>query len=115
MFILKQKPTYLWPVSIKLPKDGGAYEKHTFDIEFKKLTQERLKEINQAIQSENSEMTDAVLSHEIIVGWKGIAGDDGNELPFSQGNLDALLNIPTVASAIIEAFFQSIAGAKRKN
>ena len=40
---------------------------------------------------------------------------DGTEIPFSEGNRDKLLDVPMVAVAIGMSFFESLAGAKRKN
>lgn len=115
MFVLEQKETYLWPVQIKVPANGGKYETHTFDVEFKRLSQSRIKNINEEIQAEKSEITDSDLVKEVICGWKGIQDSNGAEVPFSVGQLEMLLDIPLVASSIVKVFFESISGAKIKN
>tara|TARA_Y100001938_G_scaffold46056_1_gene64021 strand:+ start:357 stop:509 length:153 start_codon:yes stop_codon:yes gene_type:complete len=50
-----------------------------------------------------------------MVGWDSVNDDDGNPLKFTKANLKKLLDVPMVAGAIAKAFFDSIAGAKRKN
>jgi hypothetical protein len=40
---------------------------------------------------------------------------DGDEVPFSEATKQQLLDIPTVAAAIIVAYFDSLTGTKAKN
>ena len=112
-FVLKQSNTYRWPVSFETPSDGGRHEKQTFDGEFKRLSQSRIREIGQLI--ETSEITDAAIATEVLVGWSGINDDSGQEVPFSQVALEQLLEVPMLAASVITAYFASLNGAKRKN
>lgn len=112
MFKLVQATTYSWPVSVELPVDGGRTEKASFDAEFKRLTQSRIEEIRGLI--ERDEIRDVDLVREVLVGWSGVVDADG-PVPFSAQALNQLLDIPTVASSIVYALFQSLTGAKRKN
>src|SRR5690349_19181307 len=112
MFKQSQSQTYTWPVTFELPASGGKFEKHTFDAEFKRLPQSRLREI----QTAGSEAADDVtFAQEILVGWKGVQDESGQEVPFSVGARDAVLDVPGVATAVVLAFIQSIHGGKRKN
>lgn len=113
MFILNQAPTYLWPVKVELPVSGGKHEKHTFDAEFRRLSQSRMVEIGKAIDAGTT--SDIELAREVLAGWKGIVGADGQDIPYSEAARDALLDVPLVAAAVVMAFFESAAGAKRKN
>lgn len=112
MFKITQATTYTWPVQVELPIDGGRTEKANFDAEFKRLTQSRIDEIRGMIERE--EIRDVDLVRETLVGWSGVVDGDG-PVPFSSQALDQLLDIPTVASSIVLALFQSLTGAKRKN
>lgn len=112
MFKLIQPSTYTWPVHVELPVDGGRMEKATFDAEFQRLSQSRLEEIRGQI--ERSELRDVDLVREVMSGWSGIT-DGSSPVPYSEAARDQLLDIPMVASAVVMALFQSIAGAKRKN
>ncbi|MFZ9654548.1 MAG: phage tail assembly chaperone [Limnohabitans sp.] len=111
-FVLKQSTTYTWPVTVEYPVDGGRTEKSTFDGEFKRLPQSRIKEITAAVEA--NELTDVDIAEEVLVGWSGVS-DGADEIPFSQSALAQLLEVPLVASAIVMAFFNSLTGAKRKN
>jgi predicted RNA-binding protein with EMAP domain len=123
-FVLKQKPTYTWPVPLIIPTDGGRREKHTFDGEFRRLPQARVDEYirmaramerSRYSEAEAEEINDSDAARELLAGWTGIVDDDGKEVPFSESALDKLLEIPTVASQIVRAWFDSIEVAKRKN
>ena len=112
-FKLDQSGTYKWPVTVEVPVDDGRHDKQKFDGEFKRITQSRIREMGQLI--ETGDLTDVDLVKEVLVGWEGIEDDQGNELKFSQSKLKQLLDVPMVATAIATSFFDSIAVAKRKN
>lgn len=124
-FVLKQSASYKWPVSVKLPADGGKFDKQTFDAEFKRLPQARINEIQAEVQlrikaAERNEpvdngITDQSIANELLVGWSGVVDAEGDEVPFSESTKQLLLDIPTVASAIIVAYFDSLTGTKAKN
>ena len=124
-FILKQSSSYVWPVTVKLPISGGKFEKQTFDAEFKRLPQARINKIQIEVQariksSERNEtaddsISDQSIADEILIGWVGVLDEDGDEVPFSESMKQQLLDIPTLASAIIVAYFDSLTGTKTKN
>lgn len=121
-FKLQQSATYVWPVKIVLPIDGGKRETHTFDATFRRLPQSRINEIIKLAKlqergrlDEDQELEDQDAAREIMTGWDGVQDDDGKAVPFSEGALSQLLEIPTVAGQIVRAWFGSLAEAKRKN
>jgi hypothetical protein len=121
-FKLQQSPTYVWPVKIVLPIDGGKRETHTFDATFRRLPQSRINEIIKLARlqergrlDDDQELEDQDAAREIMVGWDGVQDDDGKAIPFSEGALTQLVEIPTVAGQIVKAWFGSLAEAKRKN
>jgi len=124
-FVLKQSATYKWPVTFKLPTDGGKYEKQTFDAEFRRLPQSRINEIQSEVQARiratennqavDSEISDISIAAEVLAGWAGIVDDDGDEIPFSEAGKAQLLEVPLMAGAVIEAYFDSLTGKKTKN
>jgi len=124
-FVLKQSASYKWPVTCRLPIDGGRFEKQTFEAEFKRLPQARINEIRVEVQrmakaTERSEaleesITDQSIAHEVLIGWSGVLDDDGDEVAFSASTCEQLLNVPMVAAAVIEAYFDSVTGNKTKN
>jgi hypothetical protein len=121
-FKLQQSATYVWPVKIVLPIDGGKRETHTFDATFRRLPQSRINEIIKLARlqergrlEDDQELEDQDAAREIMVGWDGVQDDDGKAIPFSEGALTQLVEIPTVAGQIVRAWFGSLAEAKRKN
>ena len=110
-FVLKQSDSYSWPVTVEFPVDGGRFEKQTFDVELKRLSQSRIQEVIDGKGTTN----DGDFAKEVVLGWNGVTDPKGADVPFSAAALDQLLNVPLVAAAIVEAFFGSLTGAKRKN
>lgn len=113
MFVLKQGDSYEWTVSVQFPVSGDKHKTDTFKAEFKRLPQSRIKEIYQSIQDDK--MGDKDLVKEILVGWKEVTDDKGNDIPFSEASLEKLLDIQLVAASISKAFLESITGSKIKN
>ena len=124
-FVLKQSDSYSWPVSIKLPADGGKRERQTFDAEFKRLPQSRINEIQELVQKQikatergeatASEISDQSIADEILVGWDGIVDGEGEPVPYSKASKAMLLDIPMMAGALISVYFESLVEQKRKN
>jgi hypothetical protein len=117
-FVLKQSDTYTWPVTFDVPVDGGRHERQTFDGEFKRLPQSKVGPMVAELQkledfSDLERVTE--IAADVLVGWSGINGDDGKEIPYSQKALDQLMEVPLLAVAVLKAYMDSIKGAKRKN
>jgi hypothetical protein len=112
MFVLTQSPTFAWTVKFELPGKDGRAEKHSFGVEFKRLSQARIKEIRDLILK--GELHDADLVKEVLVGWKDVRDENG-DVPFSIPALERMLDITGVGAAIVFAFFDTIELAKRKN
>ena len=60
-------------------------------------------------------ISDQSIADELLVGWSGVVDGDGDEILFSEELKEQLLDIPTVAAAIIVAYFDSLTGSKAKN
>jgi hypothetical protein len=124
-FVLKQSATYSWPVSFDVPADGGRFVKQSFDAEFARPTQSRIVEIQEAVmarlraiqndQETTGMITDQEIAEEVLVGWSGVDDGEGAEVPFSEKAKAQVLDVPSVSASIVEAFFDSLKGAKRKN
>ncbi len=110
MFKIKQSDSYTWPVKFEVPVDGGGFKAETFDGEFLRITQSRFKAMMESLTP------DREICREILIGWKGVIGEDGQEMPFSESARDKLLDIPLVAGAVVTAFLDAYTGrAKVKN
>jgi len=109
MLKLKTDHSYSWPVVVQIPADGGKFTKATFDATFKVIPQDRIDGI---LRGGN---VDAELLREVTEGWKGIQDEDGNDLPYSEEAREKLLSVPYVRAALVEAYLDSLSGARRKN
>jgi hypothetical protein len=112
-FTLKQTNSYSWPVSVEIPVDNGRHERSTFDAEFKRIPQTRIKEFGEELDA--GTISESDICREVLIGWKGITDDDGKEVKFTQSNFEQLVDVPMVAMAVATSFFNSLAGVKRKN
>lgn len=112
-FVLAQTESYSWPVTVEFPIDGGRFEKQSFDAVFKRLPQQRIREIWDLIQA--GDLNDDELCGEVLMGWKGIQDAKGEEVRFSEKAKADLLNVPLVAAAVVTAWLESLAKGKRKN
>lgn len=109
MFKLSQSATFSWPVEFNLPIEGGRFEKQTFDATFTRKSADQIKELQ-----DREGMNDLQFCREVVVGWSGIT-DDGEQVPFSAGALEQVLQVPGAASAMVRAFYEAVGGLKRKN
>lgn len=126
-FVLKQRDSYTWPVTVEVPIDGGRFKRETFDAEFARLPQSRIHEIQLAAARVKSTLergdeelydtliTDQDIANEVLIGWSGVQDDKGKEVPFSESAKTELLEVPCVADAIVRAFNDSVSKAKSKN
>ena len=112
-FVLSQSESYTWPVAVEFPIDGGRFDKQTFDAEFRRLPQARIRAIWDQIQ--NGELGDDELCNEVLAGWSGIQDGKGSEVPYSEKAKADLLNVPLVSAALVSAWLDSLSKAKRKN
>jgi hypothetical protein len=125
-FVLEQNESYLWPATVRIAQDGGRFRSFTFDVEFRRVSQERREELGRQLLMQKGKiergdfdgeiLTPRQIADELVVGWAGILDKDGGEqVPYSEATKAQLLNIGDVADAILAAWNESIPGAKAKN
>jgi hypothetical protein len=112
-FKLKQSNTYFWPVEVSLPDSGGTYTRETFDVEFKRVGRQEFNDLRDKAQ--RGKLTDEQLVNQVMVSWKGVKDDDGEDVPFSETAKEAMMRINQVPPAIVAAFFKSQFDAREKN
>ena len=112
-FKLKLSDTYTTPVVVDIPASGGKFDRVTFDAEFRRVGREELNNIYEEMREPGK--TDLDLLHKVLVGWKGVQDEDGEELPFSEDAKDAVFDIPQVVPALVKTFYASISKVKEKN
>jgi hypothetical protein len=127
-FVLDLSDSYSWPVTVKVPQDGGRFRSYAFDVEFLRVSQERREELGRQLAAQQNRveagdfegelLTPRSIAQELVVGWSGILTSEGKgaeEVPYSEATKAQLLNVPDVAEAILQAWQASIPGAKAKN
>lgn len=113
MFKIAATPTYTAEVKVDVPTDNGKTVQRVFQAKFKRPTQSELDNIYKRIN--DKELTDHALIDEVMVGWDGVADEEGNALEFSPENLVALLEIHPTRPTIVQRFFDTVHGSQRKN
>lgn len=102
---------YFWPVSVKIPQDGGAFRSIDFQIKFKRLTTSQIE--SKLSDHESGSITEKEFVREIVIGWKGVGSDSDPD--FTPENFNALLDCIGVLPAIMNSYRESISGRKIKN
>ena len=97
----------------KLKELATEFKKETFEAEFKRIPESRIKDATKQVT--DGELTDQDFAKEILVGWKSVNDEDGNAVEYSENTKSKLLDFPLVSRALVLAFFESLTGAKRKN
>ncbi len=113
MFKLKEDKRFWWPVKVDVPVDG-RHATHKFQAHFLLLDQD---EIDETLGGDydDDDSADRDLLRKVLVDWKQVADEDGNAIEFSDEARDRLLRIPYVRVALVRAYFQAIAGRRKKN
>lgn len=120
MFVFRKENTFTTKVRIFDPTDGGRKVGKEIEVDFRVMSPEFVTEqASLALRARQAgDYTDdaALLLEQTVAGWRGIKVDDrdGEDLLFSDENLRALISIPYVRSALVEAYFEGVNGKARK-
>jgi hypothetical protein len=116
--------SYLWPVKIPVPMDGGEIETLEFKGRFKRFKQKESEAILMRALSANRALvtgsefkdsdTDLGIAPEVMIGWEEMPGDSGT-VPYTAEAMAELLTYGGAARAIVEAWNESLNGKKAKN
>lgn len=96
-----------WPVTVRVPIDGGRSTEETFTGHFKLLTKSRADELDAGTVYE--------LLSEVLVGWDGVLDEDGADVAFTPDHRDALFEFQHTRDGVLEAYRRAAAGGKSKN
>lgn len=109
MFRYAKNREVLWPVIIKQPSDDGAgrVDEIQVNILFRLLGRQEY------IDKQQEALDELLLEH--VTGWELIADGAGDDLPYNQENLRALIDIPYVRTALFEGLMNASTGAPVKN
>ena len=112
--------TYRTPITVDVPTGDGKSVAHKFAVMFARLPQDELDDLyrrmNPAKLDEGEkQLTDDELLAKVVTGWEDVLDDQDRPLEFNPDNFTALKNIYPTRSTLVQAFFDSIKTAKRKN
>ena len=119
-FVLKQSDSYSWRVEFVVPGDN-KHETQSFDAQFRRMTTSEITEVQVSLSAlQDMDASDAMkagvsVCRKLLTGWAGIDDGTGDALPFSDGNLSKLLEVPGVMPAIVRAWSESLKDAPAKN
>jgi len=108
MFKVAKTKTVRWPVTVKVPQDGGRTQDAEFTAEFDVIPQQTM----DAVVLAAGDLLDRVL-----IGWEGVADESGQATPYSSEAKKDLLDITYVRHALFGAYSEVQQGraAARKN
>ena len=96
-FVRKKVKTFKWPVEVQEPSatKPGKFEKSEFTAIFKRV---KLSELEGVSESEG-----VSLLKKVLVGWEGIKDEDGDEIEFSEAELDDFADDVDWPKAVLSA------------
>jgi hypothetical protein len=107
MFKLQENSLVWWPVTLKVPADGGNITEHEIEVQFDLISQDEFDEIAQ--------QGDITLLKRFVKGWKSIGDKNGQALEFNEENANSLYQIPYIRSSILYGYMNAVSGAPAKN
>lgn len=143
-FVLSKIPeTFTAPVTFKVPADNGKKKDVSFTVKFKYLGADGVQELNNRINASTEkyraleaqrdaeeradptavraplpipEFADRDVVGIVLAGFgPDVLAEDGQPLPFTPENVDALLAVHGVSGAIVKSFFTHHFEAREKN
>lgn len=105
-FKVRKVSSYEWPVKIQVPHNG-RFKEETFTAVFKKIARSAFNDL--------LEQGDDALVQDIVLGWKGIVDEDGEQIEFSEETLREFADDPFFLRGLINSFTESLTGAQAKN
>lgn len=115
MFTLKKPGRYIWPVAFKIPGENGSLQEFTFTAEFRHLPQTDLDSMWKKVFATPAEISDEEVVKKVLIGWKDVQDENGAVVPFNDDTLQSMLDFPRARSALVQAYFDSLAGKAEKN
>jgi hypothetical protein len=121
-FKISEASSYRWPVAGEV-----AGVRFSFKADFAFLPQERIDYLTvasarrQALLERGEDdadlqgVTARAIAAEVLVGWNDVTDDNDEPVPFTAAAADRLLQIQGVAAAVVQAWGESLQGAKLGN
>ncbi|MCB4811697.1 hypothetical protein LG204_10260 [Methylovorus menthalis] len=106
-FCLAVNEFYFHPVVVFMQDDKGGFTPSKFVVKFRRVPLPEMESIKA--------LTGKELVQSVVIGWKDLHDEEGNEVEFSEEHLDQLISIGPAFSAVYDAFWDSQFKAKAKN
>jgi hypothetical protein len=97
-FYLEQPDSYLWPVPIKVPQSGGRFRSFTFDVEFRRVSQERREELGRQLLLQKARL--GALQQQIEAAENDAPGKGKGRKP-DEALLDDILTPRQIADELV--------------
>ena len=111
MFVLSNKPSYWFKVTVRRPNDeSGGWDTFDFMGEFHRRDKQYIKAM-----FEKGAPGDAKIVESEFIGWKDVKQPDGSELEVNASNRTALLAQLGVEASIVRAWLESSVTGPAKN
>lgn len=98
MLKIGQSDAFWYPAKVSILNEDGQTENFEFEAKFKRLGREALDGITKTYAD------DVALMRDVLVGWRGVVDENGDPLPFTDENREAVLNLWPVQPALSRAF-----------
>ncbi|MGF1727212.1 hypothetical protein [Photobacterium nomapromontoriensis] len=106
--LVSERKVKAWPVKITVPMDGGKVQTCDITLDFKLVGSDEFRQMSQ--------QGDSKLFNEVVTGWSGIAGEDGEPLPFTPDNLTAACQNQHFTAGALQGYMKAMSGvASTKN
>ena len=116
-FKISKKPTYTVPVEVHMANGNGGFTVSKFKAEFKRCEMERTAGVAAETPTldELRALGQKEVQLQVLVGWSEFIDEDDTPVPFNEGTLAVLLNIPQALAGLTLAFWSSVVKAPEKN
>ncbi|PNK59466.1 hypothetical protein [Psychrobacter sp. FDAARGOS_221] len=111
--------TYPWTVTIKMPHNG-SYKKTTVKVDFNRLPHDERMRLMERIQTtqdvESVEEVENDFFDKVFAGWHAgqVKDENGDDLEVTDDTKRQVLTISEFRQAVIDGYFDSVAGDKLK-
>ncbi len=116
LFVLRKPRDFWWTVKLPVPTDGD-YVMARLDVLFAALPQAEVDRMR-GVGLADGEVppSDAEIARRVLKGWRDLADEDGNPVPYSEDAREQLLQTPAMRTALVMTYLAAVSGlAARKN
>lgn len=106
--MFKLTDRFWWPIILEVPGDGEM-QKHRIELQFTRKSQAELDTLLAEAK------TDEEICRKIVVGWRGVKLENGEDLTFSETAFLGLLDeVAGARTTIATTYFDAMQGAARR-